>query len=72
MRFLTSKSLQNQRYHEFFAKELLNQQTGGEFNEKIEKINPDNPYSFSLYENLTIKKGEELESVEMFFKNKRN
>ena len=64
--------LQNQRYHEFFAKELLNQQTEGEFNEKIEKINPDNPYSFSLYINLTIKKGEELESVEMLFKNKRN
>ena len=63
--------LQNQCYHEFFTKELLNQQTEGEFNEKIEKLNPDNPYSFSLYENLTIKKSEELESVEMFFKNKR-
>ena len=48
--------LQNQCYQEFFAKELLSQQIEGDFNEKIGRLNPDDPYYFALYENLIDKK----------------
>ena len=48
--------LQNQCYQEFYAKELLSQQIEGDFNEKIGRLNPDDPYYFALYENLIDKK----------------
>ena len=48
--------LQNQYYQEFFTKELLSQQIEGDFNEKIERLNPDDPYYFVLYKNLIDKK----------------
>ena len=48
--------LQNQYYQEFFTKELLSQQIEGDFNEKIERLNPDDPYYFVLYKNLIAKK----------------
>ena len=63
--------LQNQCYQGFFTKELLSQQIEGNFNEKIERLNPDDPYYFTLYENLIDKKNEELEAADTYFRKKR-
>ena len=63
--------LQKQCYQEFFTKELLSQQIEGNFNEKIERLNPDDPYYFTLYENLIDKKNEELEAADTYFRKKR-
>ena len=51
-----TKILQYQCYQELFTKELLSQQIEGDFNEKIERLNPDDPYYFVLYKNLIDKK----------------
>ena len=66
-----TKILQNQCYQEFFTKELLSQQIEGDFNEKIERLNLDDPYYFALYEDLIDKKNEELEAADTYFSKKR-
>ena len=66
-----TKILQNQCYQELFTKELLSQQIEGDFNEKIERLNLDDPYYFALYEELIDKKNEELEAADTYFSKKR-
>ena len=66
-----TKILQNQCYQELFTKELLSQQIEGDFNEKIERLNLDDPYYFALYEDLIDKKNEELEAAYTYFSKKR-
>ena len=64
---------QNPCYREFFTIDLLKKQVNNEFKEKCEKLDKNDPFYNSIYENLTQKLDENLEAIEMFSgrKNKR-
>ena len=60
-------------FREFFSIDLLKEQINNEFKEQCEKLDKDDPFYFSIYENLSKKLDENMEAIEMFGrkKNKR-
>ena len=60
--------IQDNRYREFFTIDLLKEQVRGKFNEKAEKLDQDDPFYFSMYENLCSKLEEDLETIKLFSK----
>ena len=75
MKFLTEKSLQTfliiAIFQNFFSEELLKEQVISEYNEKIKNLDEDNPFYFSIRENIEQKYEEDLEAVELFLKKKK-
>ena len=63
--------LSDQQLFEFFALDLLKEQTLEDYNEKIPKIDESDPYYFSYREYLSQKLEEDLEAIEQISKNKR-
>ena len=62
--------MQDSRYREFFSLDLLRQQIQA-FNAKSENLDPDDPFYFSVYENLCRKLEEDLEAIELFAKKEK-
>ena len=61
------------RFREFFSIDLIKEQVNNEFKEACEKLDKDDPFYFLVYENLSKKLDENMETIEMFGrkKNKR-
>ena len=61
------------RFREFFSIDLIKEQVNNEFKEACEKLDKDDPFYFLVYENLSKKSDENMETIEMFGrkKNKR-
>ena len=60
--------IQDNCYREFFMIDLLKEQVRGKFNKKAEKLDQDDPFYFSMYENLFSKLEEDLEAIKLFSK----
>ena len=54
-------------FSEFFSEELLKEQVISEYNEKIKNLDEDNPFYFSIRENIEQRYEEDLEAAELFF-----
>ena len=71
MKFLTEKKFTNifnySHFSEFFSEELLQKQVISEYNEKTKNLDEDNPFYFSIRENIEQKYEEDLEAAELFF-----
>ena len=59
------------RFSEFFSVELLKEQIKSKYNEKIENLDQDDPFYFSLRENIEQKYEEDSEALELFLKKKK-
>ena len=59
------------RFSEFFSVDLLKEQVTSEYNEKIENLNEDDTFYFSIWENIEQKYGEDLEAIELFLKKEK-
>ena len=57
-------------FSEFFSEELLKEQVISEYNEKIKNLDKDDPFYFSIRENIEQKYEEYLEAVQLFLKKK--
>ena len=58
-------------FSEFFSEELLKEQVISKYNKKIKKIDEEDPFYFSIRENIEQKYEEDLEVVELFLKKKK-
>ena len=56
------------RFSEFFSVDLLKEQLISECNEKIENLDQDDPFYFSIRESIEQKYEEDLEALELFLK----
>ena len=59
------------RFSEFFSVYLLKEQVTSEYNEKIENLDEDDTFYFSIWENIEQKYGEDLEAIELFLKKEK-
>ena len=59
------------RFSEFFSIDLLKEQVISEYNEKIENLDEDDPFYFSIRENIERKYEEDLEAIKLFSKKKK-
>ena len=59
------------RFSEFFSVELLKEQIKFEYNKKIENLDQDYPFYFSIRENIEQKYEEDLGALELFLKKKK-
>ena len=59
------------RFSEFFSVDLLKEQIISEYNEKIENLDQDDLFYFSIKENIEQKYEEDLEAVGLFKKKRR-
>ena len=58
-------------FSEFFSEELLKEQVISKYNKKIKKLDEEDPFYFSIRENIEQKYEEDLEVVELFLKKKK-
>ena len=59
-----SNILQDTHYIEFFSVDLFKEQYIKEYKEKIEKLDKNDPFYFSIYEGLGNKLEEDLEGID--------
>ena len=58
-------------FSEFFSVDLLKEQVISEYTEKVENLDEDDPFYFSIWENIEQKYEEDLEAIELFSKKKK-
>ena len=60
--------LQDTHYRKFFSVDLFKEQYMKEYKEKIEKLDRNDPFYFSIYESLGNKLKEDLEGIDQYYK----
>ena len=58
-------------FSEFFSVDLLKEQVTSEYNKRIENLDEDDPFYFSIRENIEQKYEEDLEAIELFKKKEK-
>ena len=72
MRFLSLQTfLIMTAFQKFFSEELLREQVTSECDEKLQDLDKDDPFYFSMHENITQKYEEDLEAIEQFIRKKK-
>ena len=64
--------LSDQQLSEFFSTDLLKEQLNNEFKEQCANLNENDPFYFSIKENLTQKYEEDLEAIDMYNRKTEN
>ena len=58
-------------FSNFFSEELLREQVTSEYDKKLQDLDRDDPFYFSMHENITQKYEEDLEAIEQFIRKKK-
>ena len=58
-------------FSNFFSEELLREQVTSEYDKILQDLDKDDPFYFSMHENITQKYEEDLEAIEQFIRKKK-
>ena len=58
-------------FSNFFLEELLREQVTSEYDKILQDLDKDDPFYFSMHENITQKYEEDLEAIEQFIRKKK-
>ena len=58
-------------FQKSFSEELLREKVNSEGDEKLQDLDKDDPFYFSMHENITQKYEEDLEAIEQFIRKKK-
>ena len=59
------------RFSNFFSEELLREQVTSEYDKKLQDLDKDDPFYFSIYKNITQQYEEDLEAIKQFIRKKK-